>query len=92
MVQKYQLTHFANRNIKALIIDEADRILEVGFEDEVISSYHLFATGPFRTSVSGVGCCQATETQDRRRGTVLFEIVLLRLSPTLLLSLTPCCV
>lgn len=29
-----------NRNIKALIIDEADRILEVGFEDEV----RLFAT------------------------------------------------
>ncbi len=26
-----------NRNIKALIIDEADRILEVGFEDEVSS-------------------------------------------------------
>lgn len=28
---------FRNRNIKALIIDEADRILEVGFEDEVSS-------------------------------------------------------
>lgn len=28
---------FRNRNIKALIIDEADRILEVGFEDEASS-------------------------------------------------------
>ena len=26
---------FVYRNIKALVIDEADRILEVGFEDEM---------------------------------------------------------
>jgi len=32
-----------NRSIKALIIDEADRILEVGFEDEV----SFFQSHPF---------------------------------------------
>lgn len=45
---------FIYKNIKALIIDEADRILEVGFEDEMRQGKQL---GPATTSsrLEGIG-------------------------------------
>ena len=33
---------FVYKNIKILVLDEADRILEVGFEDEMVCQRYLF--------------------------------------------------
>lgn len=38
---------FVFDNLKALIIDEADRILEIGFEEEMRKIIHILPSGAF---------------------------------------------
>jgi ATP-dependent RNA helicase DDX18/HAS1 len=41
------------KNLKALVIDEADRILEIGFEEEMKQIIRLLPTGRCRPSPCG---------------------------------------
>lgn len=43
---------FVFRNLKALVIDEADRILEIGFEEEMKRIISLLPNGAFHHSLS----------------------------------------
>jgi ATP-dependent RNA helicase DDX18/HAS1 len=43
---------FVFRNLKALVIDEADRILEIGFEEEMKRIISLLPNGAFHRSLS----------------------------------------
>lgn len=43
---------FVFKNLKALVIDEADRILEIGFEDEMKAIIKLLPDGTFSTQLS----------------------------------------
>ncbi|RXW17900.1 hypothetical protein EST38_g7956 [Candolleomyces aberdarensis] len=61
---------FVYRNLKALVIDEADRILEIGFEEEMKRIISLLPSGAcFKY---GVGLCQADDAAENRQ-TMLYS-------------------
>ena len=58
-------TDFVYRNIKALVIDEADRILEVGFEDEVKQIIRILPKEERQTML--FSATQTTKVEDLAR-------------------------
>ena len=58
-------TGFVYRNIKALVIDEADRILEVGFEDEVKQIIRILPKEERQTML--FSATQTTKVEDLAR-------------------------
>lgn len=51
---------FVVSNLKALVIDEADRILEIGFEDEMRQIVSLLPSGTSSTFPASVNLCSRT--------------------------------
>jgi ATP-dependent RNA helicase DDX18/HAS1 len=52
-VREQHTKGFVFRNLKALIIDEADRILEVGFEEEMKRIISILPNGSYHSSFFG---------------------------------------
>ncbi|GME32506.1 atp-dependent rna helicase has1 [Neofusicoccum parvum] len=65
LLDHLQNTNFVYKNLKTLVLDEADRILEVGFEDEMRQIVKILGKGDRQTAL--FSATQTTKVEDLAR-------------------------